>query len=402
MRRHPFAALIPLLLVPRLASPQGEPLGPEFRVNTLTSLEQSSSSVAAAGADFVVVWHSEAEGDGTLSIRGQRYDGAGNALGAEFRVNSFTTNPQVSPAVGANASGAFVVVWTKQFYVGPVVYGDVFGQRYDASGAPVGEEFLVSMNPAGDFEGAADIAVAPSGAFMVVWTRAPFFVDPPPPPPDKHPRRNDRQGVPPGPDFIVVWSSLGQDGSGYGVFGQRYAAAGEPLGPEFRVNAYTPGFQRLPFVGTDPSGNFVVAWDSGSSGQPPEPGVFAQRFASTGAPLGPEFRVNTSTPDLNYGPAIAVDGGGNFVIAWDNTPASGVGEVFAQRYSSLGEPSGPEFRVNTTTTGWQRRPSVASTPAGTFLVTWDSSPVSDDNLRDVFGQRFGGVFPVELREFHLE
>ena len=57
--------------------------------------------------------------------------------------------------------------------------------------------------------------------------------------------------------------------------------------------------------------------------------------------------------------------------------------------------------MNTATAGWQRRPSVASTPAGIFLVTGDSGA---DNIRsdDVFAQRFGGIFPVELMHFRVE
>jgi hypothetical protein len=151
-------------------------------------------------------------------------------------------------------------------------------------------------------------------------------------------------------------------------------------------------------VATDPSGNFVVAWGSGN---PPVDGLFGQRFASSGAPLGPEFRINTYTPGEHNGPTIAVDGGGNFVIAWTGAPSFGTGDVFGQRYSSLGEPSGSEFRVNTTTTGWQRNPSIASTAGGTFLVTWDSSP-NGFGPEDVFGQRFGGVFPVKLQDFRVD
>jgi len=52
---------------------------------------------------------------------------------------------------------------------------------------------------------------------------------------------------------------------------------GEPVGPEFRVNTYTAGYQDEPAVGSDGSGNFVVVW----TGEPAPPGyVIAQRFAS--------------------------------------------------------------------------------------------------------------------------
>jgi len=416
MRRISIAALIPLLLIPRLASPQGEPLGPEFRVNPPASL----SSVASAGGDFVVVWTgSDANQSG---IRGQRYDSAGNPLGTEFQVNTYTPDSQAYPAVGADASGAFVVVWQSVHLVTPEPFPlfewSLFGQRYAPSGAPVGTEFRVN-GPLGDEQRPPAIAVAPSGAFLIVWSQGLFQA--PPGPFDIYARRYDSSGVPQGPEFrvntywtgsqllgfvaadpagnfVVVWSG-GYFDVTWDVFGQRYAASGDPLGPEFRVNTDTAGQQFDPAVATDVAGNFVVAWGDAYYGYPqPKPiGVFGQRFASSGAPVGPEYRVNTNTTGFHRHPDIAVDGSGNFVIAWHEAPTSGTGEVLAQRYSSLGEPSGPEFRVNTTIAGWQRNPSVASTPGGTFLVTWDSGPAND-----VFGQRFGGIFPVKLQDFRVE
>ena len=68
-----------------------------------------------------------------------------------------------------------------------------------------------------------------------------------------------------------------QDGSSYGVFAQRFAAAGARRGAEFRVNTYTTGEQARPSVASDSVGNFVVAWEGdGQDGS--GYGVFAQRF----------------------------------------------------------------------------------------------------------------------------
>jgi hypothetical protein len=292
------------------------------------------------------------------------------------------------------------------------------GQRYAASGAPIGPEFQVTTVSA-SYERYPKVAVAPSGAFMVVWDKAGGWA--PPGPPDVYARFYDSSGAPLGPEFLVntYWTfsqmggSVAADPAGnfmvawsdsrytsVNVMGERFAPSGAPLGSEFRINA-TAGGSSGPAVAADPFGNFVVAWGDAFSGSPATPGISARRFAPSGAPLGPEFRVNTSTTVGNSLPAIAVDAAGNFVIAWVIAPTFGTGDVFGQRFSSLGVPSGPEFRVNTTTFGWQRQASVASTPGGTFLVTWESGP---NNLvpDDVFGQRFGGIFPVELMHFRVD
>jgi hypothetical protein len=80
-------------------------------------------------------------------------------------------------------------------------------------------------------------------------------------------------------NFVVTWTSDGQDGSFYGVFGRRYASSGSPQGPDFRVNTYTFTFQVTPSVAADASGNFVVVWGDDSedgSGY----GIYGQRFGA--------------------------------------------------------------------------------------------------------------------------
>ena len=200
-------------------------------------------------------------------------------------------------------------------------------------------------------------------------------------------------------DFVVVWDSCAQDGSGLGAFGQRYASSGAPLGPEFRVNTYTTGDQALSAVASDAGGNFVVAW---ASRQDPGSGVFGQRYASSGVPLGPEFRVNTYTTGYQASPSIVSDSSGNFVVVWNSYTQDGSGMgVFGQRYAGSGVPLGPEFRVNTYTTGAQSGPSVAADTSGNFVVVW-TSDLQNASLLEVFGQRYSQILPVELMHFRVE
>ena len=82
-------------------------------------------------------------------------------------------------------------------------------------------------------------------------------------------------------DFVVAWTSgNGQDGSGNGVFARRFSSAGSPLATEFQVNTYSTGIPGCPSVAAGADGDFVVAWRSyyqDGSGN----GVFAQRFAAS-------------------------------------------------------------------------------------------------------------------------
>src|SRR5436190_796399 len=113
MRKIRAAFLIALVFLPRTAGAQGNPLGPEFRVNNYTTSHQAFPSVGAgSGGNFVVVWASAGQDGSGSGIFGQRYSSSGPALGPEFRVNTYTTSDQSSPSVAADAAGNFVVVWS--------------------------------------------------------------------------------------------------------------------------------------------------------------------------------------------------------------------------------------------------------------------------------------------------
>jgi hypothetical protein len=336
----------------------GEPLDPEFRVNTYTTDTQEDPVVASdSSGNFVVVWESDSQDGSSRGVFGQRYATTGEPLGPEFRVNTYTTNQQENPAVASDSSGNFVVVWTTYTQDGSSL--GVFGQRYDSSGAPLGPEFPVNTFTTG-------IQYFPAVA-------------------------SDSSG-----NFVVVWRSW--DGSPSGVFGQRFASTGEPLGPEFQVNTYTPDAQEHPAVASDSSGNFVVVWESCcQDGSISNSGVFGQRYDSSGAPLGPEFRVNTYTMNSQYRPAVTSNPSGNFVVVWASCCQDGSNSgVFGQRYDSSGAPLGPEFRVNTYTTDRQTHPAVTSNASGNFVVAW-ASYSQDGSSGGVFGQRFSAACEASVQ-----
>jgi len=172
----------------------------------------------------------------------------------------------------------------------------VFGQRYNSAGTPQGGEFRVNTYTTG---AQGSPAVAADGAG----------------------------------NFLVVWSGQGA-GDNAGIFGQRYNSAGTPLGTEFRVNTYTSGAQDFPAVAADTTGSFVVVWEGPGDGS--GLGVFGQRFASDGRRLGSEFPANTYTDEEQAGSAIA-GAGGKFVVVWRSYGQDGsyVG-VFGQRFGLCG------------------------------------------------------------------
>lgn len=348
-----------LLLGPCLSPAPAQLLGPEFRVNSYTPNGQGGPAVATDGSgNFVVVWHSFLQDGSSYGVFGQRFDTAGNPMGTEFRANSYTTGAQARPSVAASSSGDFVVVWQSNLRDGSG-YG-IFGQRFNSVGNRVGSEFQVNSYTTSH-------QIGPSAAA-------------------------DSSG-----NFVVTWYSDAQDGSAYGVFGQRFNSAGSAVGSEFRVNSSTTGNQVVPAVAADGPGNFVVVWEGQrATGY----GVFGQRFNPAGTPVGSEFQVNTYTGLEERAPAVAKDGSGNFVVVWDRNGDPLDWGVFGQRYDFAGSPVGSEFRVNTYTTDTQRDPSVAADGSGTFVVAWMSNH-QDGSTWGSFGQRFDSAGIKVGSEFRL-
>ena len=129
--RFVVAILLILISVASWLAAQPWPVANEFQVNTYTTLSQTQSQVTLDDSGrFVVVWMSADAWN--YGIFGQRYDNAGNAVGGEFQVNTYTTSEQWRPDVAADADGDFVVVWQSGDQDGSS-WG-VFAQRFDSAG----------------------------------------------------------------------------------------------------------------------------------------------------------------------------------------------------------------------------------------------------------------------------
>lgn len=201
-------------------------------------------------------------------------------------------------------------------------------------------------------------------------------------------------------NFIVVWSSNKQDGNGQGVYARRYDSFGNPLGGEFRVNSTTNNDQEFSTVAMDATGDFVITWSSNNQDGNGW-GVYAQRYDSTGNPLGGEFRVNTTTQDNQEFSTVAMDAAGDFVITWSSRNQDGNGwSIYARRYDSAGNPLGGEFQVNSTTEDNQEFSTVALDAAGNFVITW-SSRNQDGNGWGIYAQRYDSAGVAQGGEFQI-
>jgi hypothetical protein len=341
-------------------SSSGVPQGGEFQVNTYTEGNQSHPSVAMDSVgNFVVVWEGAGEGD-DFGMFGQRFSASGVPQGAEFRANSVTAGPQYTyslAAVAMDAVGNFVITWNSE---DGNQFG-IFAQRFDAAGAPVGNEFPINV-----YTGVGQ----------------PFASN----------QTDPAVGMSSSGDFVIAWRSVNAPGDDEGVWARHFNSAGVPLGGDFHVNSFIPNTQSFPTVAMNAAGDFLIAWES--SGQEDGRGIYAQRFNAAGVPQAGEFRANTYTTGDQYHARAAIAADGRFIIAWssDGQDGSGWGN-YAQAFTASGAPDGSEFRVNRHAAGNQLWPSPAYDGDGDLIMTWNSDG-QDGSSWGIFAQRYiGGTKP---------
>lgn len=330
LRRAPLralSALLPLLLglALTLAGPAAA-APPE-----VLGLEQQVSSRAGAqgvafdrAGNYVVVAH-------TSSVVAQRFDARGAPLGDEITVSASGASSGLVD-VGRDAAGNFVVVWDRGVYSG----GYVTAQRYNAAGTRRGTAFQVGAKTSGDDVNVqSQVAMADDGSFLVVWRHSTYDPNLP--------------------------------GNVSSVRAQRFAADGSALGGEIVVantggDYCCGGSMAYPAVALDGSRNAVIAWRDG-------PGVvrFA-RYDEAGALL--DSGLASADTGLNRdNPSVATDAAGNFAIAWREVEPGPSFNFKARLFTAAGTPRGDVFQLNDTS-GTGSRGRVALAPGGDLLAAW--------------------------------
>jgi hypothetical protein len=289
----------------RFLSPSNTWITGDLRVNTFTNKTKVNPGIATlADGNVIVVWSSlnQKSTNSLQDIYGQRLSPTGVKLGVEFQINQFNSFNQRTPVVASLSDGRFLVVWVseQQRFQNSV---DIYARLFTTTGSAAGNEFLVNTGT----NLCANPSVAASttyGGFMVAWgehantapntgwdvvtrsfdnslaggavTYANSHIT------------GDQYGprlAALGPDYLAVWTSMGQDGSREGVYGQFLRSDGTHTGDELRINTTTVSMQIHPVVAADGYGRFLVAW-SGFAGLSQGMDLFAQRYTTASEPLG--------------------------------------------------------------------------------------------------------------------
>lgn len=358
--------------------------------------------------------------------------GQASRFGREFQVNIVTTGPQQASAVSSTSDDGFLVVW--QSLVGfPSDEGwSVRATGFDRTGNRRTGEHVVEFLTSGD---QVRPAVTPlsNGTFLVAWMSDTSVGS------DSsgwsvQARILDADASPLGEQFqvnsittghqsdvsavqvsdsrvVLVWGSQFSEGSddGDSIQARFIDLAGTPLGQDFQVNSLTTNVQLWPEVDSSGDGTFVVTWTSESfhAQDASQRNVHAQKFDENGVALCPEYRVNLFTSSYQHFSSIAVSPNGNFVVSWESYGSSSGDDssysVQARVFDATCHALNAEFLVNKSTWSQQVEPSVAASRQGEFIVAWTSQDYehTDTNYFSVKSRRFTSAGAPRSSEFQV-
>ena len=277
----------------RFLSAAGKWITSDVRVNTFKKADKINPAITSLSNGVVVVWASFGQDtkDGNMQgVYAQRLSSTGGKLGSEFRINQFSSYNQRNPAVATLANGNFVAVWIseQQRFQNSV---DAYARIFDSGGKPLGDEFCINAqfnlcaNPS--------IAASANGSFTVVWGE------------------KNLTGL---TDSWDVW-------------GRAFDSTGASLGDASRINTYTYGEQFAPKISSDGS-KYLVVWTSlGQDGS--REGIYAQFINADNSKVGSEFRVNTTTVSQQLQPSVASTSDGRFIAVWSSFVANTSFDIFA-------------------------------------------------------------------------
>jgi hypothetical protein len=171
-------------------------------------------------------------------------------------------------------------------------------------------------------------------------------------------------------NLMVAWGSRRQEQGTFGIFAQLLDPRGRALTTELHVNQYMPREQAKPAVTFATDGTAWVLWHSvGQDGS--GIGLYARRFGKTEAgfaSLGDEFQVNQVVSGDQIDAVLTAAPDGGVLCAW-----TGLEEqrqvIRARHFLADGTPAGDEFRLSEDSESYESLVSLTTTDKG-VLATW--------------------------------
>jgi hypothetical protein len=274
----------------------------DLRVNAYTKDQQINPAVAALpGGDAIITWSSFGQDGSMWGVYARKISPKGAfAPAVEFRVNQYTQYNQRNPAVATLANGNYVIAWVSEqerFYNSVDIYARIF----TANGAPVTDE--IAINSTTNICDAPDVAALNDGGFTVVWT----------------------QKVRSSP-FLASNGTNNWD-----IWGRAFNASGSPEVTDFQISTFVGVDKYRTKIAAGPSGSMVVWTAMAEDGS--REGVFGRFLQGGTAVAGTEMQINTTWISQQLHPAVAWNGMNNFLVVWTSFAGTTGFDLYGQAYT---------------------------------------------------------------------
>lgn len=155
------------------------------------------------------------------------------------------------------------------------------------------------------------------------------------------------------------------------------------------VNESLSGYQINPSIDSLNCGGYVIVWeseDTDGSGY----GVYGQVYAADGSKIGNNFKVNNNTTNQQSNPDVAhreIADSNNYIVVWsDDSASSGNSDIYAQIYKNGSPLQAYDIAISTTFTSYEQvYPRAAGLTNGNYIVVW-SADINNDNQNNIYGQ----------------
>ncbi len=351
-----------------------------------TSYDQKQVSIASNSRSCVATWNSYNQDANSGGIFASVLNLVSPVPAEEFQINQVSEGNQSQPDVAIMPDGCFGVCWR-----GPWLELDdenIVLRLFDCNGTPLTDDILVNTFSDGD-QRLPRIAALASGQYAVVWES------------HVYPERSkkavccrifDANGHPDSQEilvtdqtyaarhadiaakgseeFVVVWLN---DRTRNSIWARSFDLHGLALTDSLQVNEVSFKTLTYPRVSASSAGDFGVAWD-GDPNSGAEDDVHVRFFDANNTPLTGDIRLNASTTGAQRNPSISVNEPLRAIVAWESNHLADQGlEVLTRHIDVNGLVYGPETAMTHAHIGDQDRPSLAMTLEGQFILAWESS-----------------------------
>lgn len=334
-------------------SATGEPVGSEQAVDLGTSGYGRYFDIRLLqDGRFIVTWQGSQDLNfGATDIYCQIYARDGAAIGAPIVLDTQSaTTPTPLDAVADPFGGGWTFIWQDSIYL--------YASAYDETGDVVGNRRLLSSLPSAASMRDAVVTSDGDGGYFLTWSL----------------------------DYGAYSSRNAIQFAHFDAWNLRI---GTTITASTTSLTGTSDMFSSPQLTMLADGGWVVAWTLSrhlpdGAALPYDSDIYLQRFDASGARVGGETLVNSTTLYGQDHPQVVALQDGGWIVVWESDyDPYGDTDILAQRYLANGDTFGHETLVNTYWDYGQFSPHVTAIGRGDIVIGWSSDAMDSDGTAAV-------------------